>query len=154
MTIFGMMIKLQALGFPYSPVVRFFVASLFGGLILFILFMGDSILEIGDSPYFLLLLLVIALFLFYFCYKYLIPVLQGKIAMELDQEKLQFLMTKMVIYWKDVADIRTDNYSNTKVVYFTMLDGRKDIGISLAWIKGDNVAVYNSIVEYFNNAKL
>jgi hypothetical protein len=143
--------QLKTQSFPYNPLVVWLGAIFFGGTILFILFLGTSVPEFEDGLYLLPFVIISVAFLAYFYYKYLAPILSGKIALQLDEEKLTFPITKRTIYWKNVADIRLENYKNLNTMYFTMLDGGKDIVISLNWIKGDNADLYNAIVAFYND---
>jgi hypothetical protein len=142
--------NMQTQSFPYNPVVGWLAAAFWGGAIIFLLFIGTSVPEFENWLYLLPLVVFSGLFLVYFYFKYLIPVLNGKIALELDEEKVKFLLSKRIIYWKDVADVRLEN--NTRTIYFIMLDGSKDIAISLPWIKGYNIDIFNSVVACFNNS--
>jgi hypothetical protein len=138
--------------FPYNPVVGWLCAVAWGGAIIFVLFIATSVPEFENWIYLLPLVVFSGIFLVYFYYKYLIPVLNEKTALELDGEKLKFLIIKRTIYWKDVADIRLESYRNLSTINFVMLNGSKDIAISLKWIKGNNTDIFNAVVAYYNNS--
>ncbi len=89
---------------------------------------------------------------------YLIPCLKGKIALELDPDKLQlfiagkllFQIPRDVAYWKDISDIEyTAPYRGSPIISFTMNNGSV-FGFRTKYIAGNDKDIYNTIMEYFN----
>jgi len=94
-------------------------------------------------------------FLVYVCYKYLLPVLRGETVLELDNYQLQYRVTNLTICWKDVASISysTGSRSSSWSIMFFMKDGSKTKTISTLYIAGDDSAIYNTVVLYFEKYK-
>jgi len=94
-------------------------------------------------------------FLIYVCYKYLLPVLRGDTVLELDNYQLQYRVTNLTICWKDVANISysTGSRSSSWSINFFMKDGGKAKAIPTLYIAGDNSAIYNTVITYFEKYK-
>jgi hypothetical protein len=94
-------------------------------------------------------------FLIYVCYKYLLPVLRGETVLELDNYQLQYRVTNLTICWNDVERISysTGSRSSSWSINFFMKDGSKAKTIPTLYIAGDNNAIYNTVVTYFEKYK-
>jgi hypothetical protein len=94
-------------------------------------------------------------FLIYVCYKYLLPVLRGETVLELDNYQLQYRVTNLTICWKDVASISysTGSRSSSWSISFFMKDGGKAKIMPTLYIAGDNSAIYNTVIMYFEKYK-
>jgi hypothetical protein len=94
-------------------------------------------------------------FLIYVCYKYLLPVLRGETVLELDNFQLQYRVTNLTIHWKDVASISysTGSRSSSWSISFFMKDGSKAKTIPTLYIAGDNNAIYDTVITYFEKYK-
>jgi hypothetical protein len=89
-----------------------------------------------------------------------IPCLQGKTALELDTEKLQFFIEgkfrskdiKDVIFWKEVEHIKFDPFPRNTgaLIRFKMLGG-DTCSIKTTHVEGKDREIYNAIVECFKN---
>jgi hypothetical protein len=94
----------------------------------------------------------------YLAIMYFIPCLQGKTALALDSDKLQFFIkgklllqdVRAVAYWKDINEITyISPYKGSPVISFTMRD-RKDFAFRTKYIAGNDKEIYNTTMEYFN----
>ena len=77
----------------------------------------------------------------------------------MDEEKLQFFIKgkllfqipREVAYWKDIAEIEfTAPLKGSAIISFNMKDGSV-FGFRTNYIAGNDRAIYNTIMEYFNN---
>lgn len=103
--------------FTYSKFIAWTGAAFFSGVIIFCLYLGLSTPPGHNKWLYLIgLILVVCILLGYFCKKYFFTMLQGKIALELDDEKLQFYITNRIIYWKDVEEI-TKQYGKNSLYF-------------------------------------
>lgn len=75
--------------------------------------------------------------------------LQGRITLELDEEKLQHYLSGTTIYWKDVVEISKDYGRYYSAITFAMVDGTDDLNISTKWIDGSTASICNKMQEYF-----
>jgi hypothetical protein len=78
-----------------------------------------------------------------------IPMLQGRITLVLDDEKLQHYLSGTTIYWKDVVEISEDYGRYHSGISFQMVDGRDDLTISTKWIEGSTTSICDKMQEYF-----
>ncbi len=94
-------------------------------------------------------------FLIYLCYKYLLPLLRGETILELDNRQLQYRVTNLTIRWKDVASISysTGSRSSSWSISFFMKDGGKAKTMPTLYIAGDNKAIYDTVIRYFEKYK-
>ena len=83
-----------------------------------------------------------------------IPALKGKIALELDKDKLQYFVSNKTVYWSDVESIDKDTMPrNGWIIIFSMLDRSKDIKIPTRFIVGKDEDIYNKVCEYAKLAR-
>jgi hypothetical protein len=135
----------------YSSVQNWFGAV---GLIGMIIFPISMIIEFASDygiwlfmiPFFI----IMTAMAIYFCRKFFFPLLRGEIALELDEEKLQFFITKRTIYWTDIKSIDHDSLNHGGwSINFTITHTGENITISTKYVAGDDEAIYDSIVGYF-----
>jgi len=100
-------------------------------------------------------LLLFGAFLVFICYKYLLPLIRGETVLELDNYCLQYKVSNLTIYWKDLASISysTGSRSSSWSINFFMKDGSKTKAITTLYIAGDDKAIYNTVVKYFEKYK-
>jgi len=142
--------------YKYSAKQTTYVILLFFGMIIF-----GCYEIIRDSPadgLWKIMIPFIALFgafLIYICYKYLLPMLRGETVLELDDYQLQYRVTNLGIPWKDVASISysTGSRSSSWSINFYMKDGGKPKTVPTLYIAGDNSAIYNAVITYFEKYK-
>jgi hypothetical protein len=133
--------------YGYSKFVGWSGAILFSGLLLFFVYMGFSAHSIvAWSCLSIPILLVSAISIAFFrgCF---IPMLNGAVTLELDEEKLQCYLNGVTIYWKDVVEI-----SERPLYYqisFEMVNDTDDLSITTQWMSGSNKVIYNKMQEYF-----
>jgi hypothetical protein len=95
----------------------------------------------------------------YLTITYFIPCLQNKIALQLDDEKLQLFITGKLLfqiprdraYWKDITGVDyTDPPRGSAIISFKMKDGSA-FGFRTAYIAGNSADIYNTIMQYYNS---
>ncbi|WP_348084104.1 hypothetical protein [Mucilaginibacter sp.] len=87
--------------------------------------------------------------LVFFVRRCLVPAIKNQPALLLDEEKLTFYVTGSVIYWKDVVEISFDKSRYTKYLSFDLLGDKKNIGLGLTWVRGNNKEIYETVLAYF-----
>jgi hypothetical protein len=93
--------------------------------------------------------------LIYICNKIFLPMLHGETILEIDEEKLQYLLKDLTLYWKDIEDLDYEDYSFNRggmtmfKVRFTMKESGSVIRISPWLIEGDSKAIFDSILTAF-----
>ena|ERR1700722_10095996 len=131
-------------------------------LLLFLGMIGFGFYEIETDPHtdylwkiMIPFIILFGVFLVYICYKYLLPLLRGETILELDNDKLQFRVTNLTVYWKDVAsiDYSTGSRSSSWTIRFYMKDGSKTGTMSTLYIAGADMAIYNTVITYFEKYK-
>jgi len=103
-----------------------------------------------------LVFLAFSILPFYFFKKYFLPFLRAKIAMELDNEKLEYFIKNKIVYWKDV-DYINSNYGGQGggvEITFAIKQSSRNITISTRYIAGNDEDIYNRISEYFEKYKV
>jgi hypothetical protein len=75
--------------------------------------------------------------------------LQGRITLELDEEKVQCYLSGLTIYWKDVVEISEDYGRYYSAITFQMVDGSDNLTISTKWIEGSTKSICDKMQEYF-----
>jgi len=139
--------------YGYSKYQNMFAILLTSGMLAFAIYM---LISMGSYyqvwliiiPFILIILAMFA----YVCKKFFFPSLRGDVALEIDKDKIQFFITKRIIYWRDVKDLYQSYFSNNgPYIMFKMKDGSKDIGISTKYIMGNNKDIYNTVIDYFNS---
>ncbi|HZX59920.1 MAG TPA: hypothetical protein VFE54_14385 [Mucilaginibacter sp.] len=71
------------------------------------------------------------------------PAIKNKIALEIDDEKLQSHIDKKTIYWKNVERIKFADDLTDRLVF--ILKDKKKVKISLHHIKGGHTDMFNTI---------
>jgi len=98
-------------------------------------------------------LLVIILFGI-FCRKYVIPVVQGKPAIVLDREKVQYFVDDKTVYWRDVERVALWNSSRMTYVRLTTKGAADDVKIATRFIKGTDEEILAAVQHYFQEGEL
>jgi hypothetical protein len=98
---------------------------------------------------FIVLILSVIGFFIYFLIWCFVPMINGAIALELDEEKLQSYITGKTIYWKDVVEISIKIKGRNPFITFEMVDGSNNLDIPTSWIEGNTESIYDEMQEYF-----
>jgi hypothetical protein len=109
-------------------------------------------LSIKTTSWTLLIIIVAFLLIIYRLYEtlssYLIPALQGKPILTLDDEKLFYTVKNKTIYWDDLRLIRTQPYGIFPLK-LTLNNGKK-VRLHEDAVKGNENEIYKDILLYFN----
>ncbi len=135
--------------YGYSKFVGWSGMILFSGMLSLVLYIGISVHDTKIWFYLtapLLLILGILIAFLRWCF---IPLLNGAITLELDEEKLQCYLTRRTIYWEDVAEISEDHRIYSSYIKFEMVDGADDLIVPTKWIEGSTTSICNGMQEYF-----
>ncbi|MGZ3871519.1 MAG: hypothetical protein ACXVJD_01305 [Mucilaginibacter sp.] len=136
--------------FGFSKFVAWSGTLLFTGMLAFNVYMGISYVHnITGLLYLSLPLLLVLGALIAFVKWCFVPMLQGRITLELDDEKAQCYLSGLTIYWKDVIEISADYGRYYSCITFQMVDGSNDLTISTKWIEGSTASICNKMQEYF-----
>lgn len=145
--------------YKYSFGQMFFSGLLF--LFATLLFYAVVINQHSDYRAWLILSFILLIIWGRFVYlasMYFIPCIQGKTALELDTDKLQFFIkgklllqdVRDIAYWKEIDNIAyISPQRGSPVINFTMKDG-KDFAFRTKYIAGNDKEIYDTIMEYFN----
>src|SRR5471030_2780554 len=136
--------------FGFSKFVAWSGTLLFIGMLFSLLYMGISFIHKAKDWLYLSAPIVLDIgILFAFVRWCFIPMLQGCITLELDEEKLQCYLSGTTIYWKDVAEISEDYGRYYSGITFQMVDDSDDLAISTKWIEGSTTSIRKKMEEYF-----
>ena len=108
-------------------------ASIFGVLVLFILF--------------LLGLMIITR---------LIPAFKGEVALELDENGVKDYIRNIILDWKDIEDIGLRPGRSTAMLVFELKfdsDFGKQVFVSLRWVEGKDQDIFKTVLNYFDAAE-
>ncbi len=143
---------MESTKYHYSILQNCFSMILALGLNGFFLYMIMRFPPIPASLFMVALFLGTAAMTIYLCRKFFWPLLTGKIALELDEDKLQFFITDRKIYWKDIKDVSYDilNHGGWAII-FSFENGSDNVNISTKYIKGSDQDIYDTIKQYFEN---
>jgi hypothetical protein len=143
--------QMETIKFKYSTYQTWFAVILLSSLICFCLYSLKTNNRGSVLDPMLLFIAILAGLLIYTCYKFLLPLLQGKTILELDQEKLQYVAKNRVIHWKDIArmDYNIGSQTGNWAIRFVMKDGSPDQKVSTLYIAGKDKAIYDTIADYF-----
>jgi hypothetical protein len=141
---------METIKFKYSAYQTWIAVILLSCLICFCLYSEKTNSKDALNPM-LLFIAVLAGLLVYTCYKFLLPLLQGKTILELDKDKLQYAAKNRVIRWKDIArmDYNIGSQTGNWAIRFIMKDGSPDQKVSTLYIAGKDKAIYDTIADYF-----
>jgi hypothetical protein len=149
-------LKVETTKYKYSTKQTTYVILLFVGIIIFGCYEIKTDAPADDLWKIMIpFVILFGAFLVYVCYKYLLPILRGEAALEMDSYQLQYRITNLTISWKDVASISysTGSRSSSWSISFFMNDGGKPKTMPTLYIAGDNSAIYNTIIAYFEKYK-
>ncbi|MCO5949690.1 hypothetical protein [Mucilaginibacter flavidus] len=91
-----------------------------------------------------------------------VPFLKGKVALELDREKIQYFVkgwmqlqyTREIIFWKDIRSIEYSSLPHVgPLITFRITDGGNDASIYPNYIAFNTDELYRTILEYFETSK-
>lgn len=119
------------------------------GFLGFLLFLGFSTADGTTRLYLLVPLASILTLLAAFLKWCFIALLQDRITLELDEEKLQYHISGQTIYWKDVVEISEDYGRYHSGIKYEMVDGSDDLKVSTTWIKSSTISICNKMHEFF-----
>jgi len=97
---------------------------------------------------------VILVFMLYQSKKFFFPYLRNEVALELDEDKLQFFIGKKPVYWKDVNFINFYAGQNGLEIIFSLKDDVKDVKISTMNISCNDNEIRDTIEDYFQKYKI
>ena len=112
-----------------------------------------------DTTNWLLILLFDFCFLMisvYIIFKQLIPALQGKIALEMDEAGITSYVKNIVIKWEDIKTIELKSGKTSSSLYITFkweTDRENHLRIALGFIAGDESKIYDTAIAYFEESK-
>jgi len=143
---------METIKYKYSAYQTWFAVIFLSCLVGFCLY-SEKTNNRGNSAWNPMVFFIIFLagMLVYTCFKFFLPLLQGKKILALDKEKLQYAVKNRTIYWKDVSRLdynigaQTGNWS----IRFIMKDGSPDQKVSTLYIAGKDKAIYDTIADYF-----
>lgn len=86
--------------------------------------------------------------------KYFRHLQRGEIALELDNEKLQYFIGNKTVFWKDVLYTTNDSNPNGNSIRIRFsLEGGSDIVIDTQFVDGSDKEIYNTIMAYVEKYK-
>lgn len=95
---------------------------------------------------------LLALFALYNCRAYITYNLQVKIALVLDNEKLEYPPGNVIVYWSDVVSI---DYTRSRgggfIEYITITTKSGSNSIETRLIAGSSNDIYKTVFYYYNN---
>jgi len=121
---------------------------MFSGMLVFIITLGISGGESKAWFYLAAPIIFVLIALVAFARLVFIPMMQGKITLELDDEKANCYLSDRTIYWKDVSEINDSYTRYSSSIVFTMMDGG-EISVSAKWIAGNTRSIRKKMEEYF-----
>lgn len=147
---------MEPIKYPYSTILTCFHAIWLFAFFIFSIFLSIDLSDPGNKVFIpdIFITLILGALIVYFFIKIILPLIQGKSALELDKEKLQYFIFNKTIYWKDVENIiYADRTNGSWLISFIMKDGSNDIKIQTRYIAGKNKEIYNSILQCFEKNK-
>ena len=136
--------------YGFSKFVSWSGMLLFATMLVFILYCGFTLFHgLTQWLWLCLPLIMVLAFIYAFARWNFIPMLQGCITLELDEEKVQSYLTGVVIYWKDVVEISEDYGQYYSAIKFQMIDERDNQAISTRWIEGSTKSICDAMQDYF-----
>jgi len=145
----------ETIQYPYSK------ASGFLGVIVPLAFVGITFNNLRQSYLagFTLSWILIAFadliflsLLVYILFQRLIPALQNKIALKLDEEGITDHIRNIIISWGDIKDINMESGRNSSKMVIDLKEETeygKQITISLRWVEGKDLEICETAVAYF-----
>jgi hypothetical protein len=101
------------------------------------------------EPWEIVYFVFIIFFLVYNFFRYFLPMLRGKVFVEVDSEKISYYQKNKTIYWRDVTGVKYGDLLNAVTL---KLRNKKKVRIYLRCIKGDDNEVLKSFSTYFKEA--
>lgn len=145
---------MQTIKYTYSKTSSILFTILFGGLIIFSVPHLIKFIYDGNTLNWSLLLifdLFILLMLLYIIVKNLIPALQNKIAIELNQTSIISYAKNINIEWKNIEKIQLRTGRSSSALYITFkyeTDHGSHIRIPLGFVQGNDDEIYNTVLDY------
>lgn len=150
---------MQTINYIYSKTSSILFTALLGGLIIFSLPYLINFIYNGDSLNWSLLLifdLFIFLMLLYIIIKTLIPAVQNKVALELNQTSIISYAKNINIEWKSIEKIQLRSGRSSSSLYITFkyeTDHGSHIRIPLGFVQGNDEKIYNTMIVYLKSNK-
>lgn len=95
-----------------------------------------------------LILLTIGLFVYFLIWCF-IPMVNGAIALELDEEKIQCYIIDQTIYWIEISEISIKYKARDPFITFEMVNGGDNLDVPVKWIEGSTESIYDKMQKYF-----
>jgi hypothetical protein len=145
----------QSIKYPYS--LSYSLASFFVMLVLMLLLLTNVMGSNSKAGWIVygLMVIVFVLISALLIAKRLIPAIQGKIALELNETCLVDYIRNITIDWKDIKEIsliRSRSSSIIRVNLKWVSDYGSEIAIPLRFVKGRDNDIYNEVRAYLANA--
>jgi hypothetical protein len=86
----------------------------------------------------------------------LMPAFKGEVALELDENGIKDYIRNITLDWKDVEDIALKPGRSSAMLIFELKfesDFGKTVAISLRWVEGNEMEVYNTVLAYFDEVE-
>jgi hypothetical protein len=80
-----------------------------------------------------------------FCYRVLVPALNGKIIMELNDDNLNFFLSDKIVYWRNVTNISLLR----GYLKFEMRGRLDNVLIDMRFIRGSDMEILKTVQNYF-----
>jgi hypothetical protein len=88
--------------------------------------------------------------LFYIVFKFLIPALQLKVALQFDEVCVTSYTENIIVHWEDIKEILFVEGRWTASLRLTLTDDEQ-YRISLRYVEGDNRRIFETFEAYFYN---
>ena len=141
---------MESATFYYSK-PRAWIGTAFFALAVIILF-GLTVAAGWDGPFTGITLtadMVMVTAFIMFLKKYSLPAVQGKPALVLDSEKLQFFFGNKTVYWRDIERISFSKSTRMTAIKLTMKGTEDDVMIGTRFIKGTDKEIFDAVERYF-----
>lgn len=86
----------------------------------------------------------------------LMPAFKGDVALELDENGVKDYIRNIILDWKDVEDIALKPGRSSAMLIFELKfesDFGKSVAISLRWVEGTEMEIYNTVLNYFDEVE-
>ena len=140
--------------YPYSKYQTWFALIILLAMMVFPVFVLAS--DVTDRNTWLVcgfFFLVACGLLTYLIRKYFLPMQRKDIALELNEEKLQYFIGNKTVYWKDVLYMDFGESKNGGIFIRFALEHGVDIKISTRYVAGKDKEIYDTVTAYFEKYK-
>jgi len=149
---------MQTTNYIYSKTNSILFTALLGGLIIFSVPHLINFIYNGNSLNWSLLLifdLFILLMLLYIIIKALIPAIQNKVVLELNQTSIISYAKDINIEWKNIEKIQLKSGRSSSALYIIFkyeTERGSYIRIPLGFVQGNDEEIYNNALDYLKNS--